>query len=207
MSRCSPRRGSRQAAQWRAAVGGCALVLAGAIGTAVAAVSEADFPKLKAGQWEMTTQSANAAGAPPTKTTMCTDAALQREVIALGAGMSRDMCSKTDVKRDGQRVVTTAECRIGESNIKSRAVMTVQGDSRYKTEITATYDPPFMNMRDSKTTLEGKYVGACRDGLVPGDFVSANGRKFNIKALATLKPPVPAAPAPAAPPAPPAKSK
>jgi hypothetical protein len=195
MNRPRPRLGPSQ--HHRASLRGCALLLALACGPASAAISEADFPKLKAGQWEMTTQSAGTVGAPPTKTTMCTDEALQREVIAMGAGMSRDMCSKTDVKRDGARVITTAECKIGESNIKSRAVMTVQGDSRYKTEITATYDPPFMNMRDSKTTLEGKYVGACRDGLVPGDFVSANGRKFNIKGLANRKPPVaPSAPQP-----------
>jgi hypothetical protein len=29
-------------------------------------------------------------------------------------------------------------------------------------------------------TSDSKYVGACPAGMVPGDFVGANGMKFNI---------------------------
>ena len=50
-------------------------------------------------------------------------------------------------------------CKIGESKITSHSVMTMQGDTGYKTEVSATYDPPFMGMKDSTTTVEGKYVG------------------------------------------------
>ncbi len=130
-----------------------------------------DIPTLKAGQWEMSSsQTKTGAGAanPPTKTTMCTDAAMQKELVSMGAGMSKEMCSKHEMKREGARVVTTSECKIGESKISSRAVMTLSGDTGYKTEISATYDPPFMGMKDSRSTIEGKYVGPCRDGLVPG---------------------------------------
>jgi hypothetical protein len=74
--------------------------------------------------------------------------------------------------------------------------MTVQGDTAYKTVVSATYDPPMMGMKDANTTIEGKHTGACRDGLVPGDIVTADGRKFNIKSYANL---------PSAPPPPKAK--
>ena len=50
--------------------------------------------------------------------------------------------------------------------------MTLTGDTGYHTEINATYDPPFMGMKESQTMLDGKYVGPCRDGLVPGDFIT-----------------------------------
>ena len=163
-------------------------MVAAALSVANAAAAD-EFPALKAGQWEVLTIPGNAvAGAPANKTTVCTDQTIQNEIMALGSGMSRDMCSKMEIKREASRVVTNAECKIGESNIKSRAVMTLSGDTGYNTEIIATYDPPFMNMRESKTTLVGKYVGPCRDGLVPGDFVTANGRKFNLKGLAQRKP-------------------
>jgi hypothetical protein len=169
-----------------------------------------DLPTMKPGQWEMTSASTKAGGGanPPVKTTMCTDAAMQRELIAMGAGMSRDMCTKNEFKRDGSKIVTTAECKIGDSKIVSRAVMTLTGDTGYRTEISATYDPPFMGMKDSKSTIEGKYVGPCRDGLVPGDFIMPGGQKVNMKAMldrkAAMPPPMPGAPksAPAAPKAP-----
>jgi Protein of unknown function (DUF3617) len=149
-----------------------------------------DIPTLKAGQWEMSSsQVKTGAGAanPPTKTTMCTDAAMQKELVSMGAGMSKDMCSKHEMKRDGARVVTTSECKIGESKISSRAVMTLSGDTGYKTEISATYDPPFMGMKDSRSTIEGKYVGPCRDGLVPGDFIMPSGQKINVKGVLERK--------------------
>jgi hypothetical protein len=86
--------------------------------------------------------------------------------------------------------------------------MTLTGDTGYRTEISATYDPPFMGMKDSKSTIEGKYVGPCRDGLVPGDFIMPGGQKVNMKAMldrkSAMPPPMPGTPkaAPAAPAAP-----
>ena len=165
-----------------------------------------DFPTMKAGQWEMHSTTTKAGGGmnESVKTTMCTDAAMQKELIAMGAGMSKEMCTKNDFKREGSRVITQSECKIGDSRIVSRAVMTLAGDTGYKTEINATYDPPFMGMKDSKSTLEGKYVGPCRDGLVPGDFIMPGGQKMNMKGILDRKgatPPMPAK-APAAPAAP-----
>ncbi len=83
------------------------------------------------------------------------------------------------------RIIGNAECKIGESKILSHSVMTLTGDTAYRTDVTASYDPPFMGMKESKTTLEGKYVGPCRDGLVPGDFIGPNGQKFNLKGIAS----------------------
>lgn len=150
-----------------------------------------DYPKLRSGQWEMTTTSVKAGAGAPTKSTMCTDEALQKEMISMGAGMRKEMCTKNDIKRDGAKMTVSSECMIGESKVVSRAVMTLAGDTGYKTEITASFEPPFMGMKDSKTTLEGKYVGACRDGMVPGDFITPGGQKINIKGMAMGKAPMP----------------
>lgn len=161
-----------------------------------------DYPRLKAGQWDMAITTTKAQpGAAPTKSTMCTDDALQKEMMTMGAGMSREMCSKLEFKREGARWIGNAICKIGESMIVSRSVMTLAGDTAYKTEINATYEPPFMGMKESQTTLEGKWTGACRDGLVPGDFIGPSGQKFNIKGMAAAaKPPAmpPSQPAPKA---------
>jgi hypothetical protein len=164
-------------------------LIAFALTAAFAATSLAqDYPKLKAGQWELTTITSKAnGGAPPTKSTICTDEAVQKEMMTMGAGMSKEMCTKNEMRRDGAKLIGNAECKLGDSKIVSKSVMTLSGDTAYRTEISATYDPPFMGMKESQTTLEGKYVGPCRDGLVPGDFVGPNGQKFNVKGIAAMK--------------------
>ncbi len=162
------------------------------VATAPAALAQ-DYPKLKSGQWEMTlTQQKAAAGsAAPSKTTLCMDDALQKEMTGMGAGVSRELCTKNEIRREGSRYVGLSECNIGGSRVVSRTVMTLTGDTGYRTEIDSTYDPPMMGTKSEKTLLEGKYVGACRDGLVPGDVVAPGGQKFNVKSLGVGKAPAP----------------
>lgn len=147
-------------------------------------VASADeYPTLKPGQWEMTTTT-DRAGAKPQTSTICFDAALQKDMVEMGNGMRREMCSKSDMKRVGTQYITDTECKLGNSVVKAHAVMTMKGDSSYRTEASATYDPPLMNdIRQSKTVVEAKFVGACRDGLVPGDIVTGAGQKLNIRQL------------------------
>ena len=146
-----------------------------------------DYPKLKSGYWELTIKTSKANNTPPQKSTMCVDDAVQREMMSMGAGMSREMCTKNEFRRDGARYVGNSECKLGESKIVSRSVMTLTGDTAYHTEINATYEPPFMGMKDSQTTLDGKYMGACPAGMAAGDFVGPNGQKLNIRNLASSK--------------------
>jgi hypothetical protein len=148
---------------------------------AAATAGAADFPTLKAGQWEMTTTS-SVAGSAPRKTTICLDASTQKAMLDMSAGMQKEMCTRMDMRRDGDRFVTDAECRIGSSVVKSHGVMTMIGDSAYRTESSATFDPPFnKDLRETKTVIDGKYTGACAAGLKPGDVVTATGQKINLK--------------------------
>jgi Protein of unknown function (DUF3617) len=156
-----------------------------------------DFPKLKSGQWEMSTTSTKNADLKPNAMTMCTDDAVQKQMMDMGKGMSRDLCSKMDVRHEGGKFVGDSVCMVGQSTMTSHSVMTTQGDTSYKTVITATYDPPLMGMKDGNTVVEGKYVGPCRDGMQPGDVIGPNGQKFNTKsytmpARPTAQPPAPA---------------
>jgi hypothetical protein len=167
-----------------------ALLLAAAPALAV------DYPTLKSGQWEMTTSGTGAGpDAAARKSTICLDAATQKAMIDMGAGMQKEMCTRMDMKREGTQFITDAECKLGTSIVKSHGVMTMIGDSAYKTETSATFDPPLPNnMRESKTVIDGKYVGACRDGLKPGDMLMGNGQKININQMQQPPGPPPAAP-------------
>ena len=168
------------------------LLLALALAAAVPLASAQDYPKLKSGQWEVTMDAGNRAkDAKLVKTTMCVDEVSQQQMYASGMGAAREACTKNEFKRDGARYVGYSECKFGDSKVVGRTVMTVTGDTGYHVEVKSTYDPPFMGMKDAQTTLDGKHVGACRDGLVPGDMVMPGGQKINVKDFAKGKAPAP----------------
>lgn len=166
--------------------------LALAIAVAGPAIAQ-DFPKMKAGQWETVTTTSKTPNAPSHKTTMCTDETVQKQMMDMSKGMQREMCSKSDIRRDGNSYISDSVCQIGQSTMTSHSVMALQGDTGYKTVINTTYDPPLMGMKDSNTTVEAKFVGPCRDGLQPGDVVMPDGKKFNMKTLPVQAPAAPPA--------------
>ena len=162
---------------------GLGLVAVTAALAVAAPAAGVDYPTLKNGQWEMTT-GASGPGAPPRKSTICLDASTQKSMIDMGAGMQKEMCTRMDMRRDGAKFITDAECKIGNSVIKSHGVMTMTGDTAYRTETSATFDPPLAkDMKESKTVIEGKYLGPCRDGLLPGDMVTDTGQKINVNQM------------------------
>jgi hypothetical protein len=154
-----------------------------ASGLPQAATAAAEYPVLKNGQWEIAMTGSSGGGAPRTST-LCLDASTQKNMLEMGAGMRKEMCSKMDTRRDGARFYTDAECKMGNSVIKSKAVMTMSGDTAYHTESSATYDPPLLkDLHESKSVIDGKYTGPCRDGMLPGDLITSTGQKINLKDL------------------------
>jgi hypothetical protein len=172
-----------------AAIAACLIALVTA--PAARAADALEFPTLKNGQWEMTTQS-SATGAAPRKTTVCLDANTQKRMFEMSQGMQKEMCTRMDMRRDGAKYVMDAECKLGESTVKSHGVMTMLSETAYRTESTATFDPPFnRDLRETKTVIDGKYLGACRDGMKPGDMITATGEKINLMELPAPRPAAP----------------
>jgi hypothetical protein len=167
----------------RARAFNCAFATAALALAAAAPAAAVDYPTLRNGQWEMTT-GASGAGGTPRKSTICLDASTQKAMIDMGVGMQKEMCARMDMRREGAKFITDAECKIGNSVIKSHGVMTMTGDTAYRTETAATFDPPFAkDMKEAKTVIEGKYLGPCRDGLQPGDMVTDTGQKINVNQM------------------------
>jgi hypothetical protein len=150
-----------------------------ALALLAASAHAVDFPTMKAGLWESRLVREGA----PTKaaaTQICMNAAVQKEMLDMTMGNMKSMCTKNDIRRDGNRMYGTAECKFGESAMKSNSVTTFAGDSAYRTEVKATFDPPFMGKATSNTVIEGKWMGACPAGMQPGDVTMPDGRKMNM---------------------------
>ena len=143
-----------------------------------------DYPKLKAGLWEVSSRtSVQAKDEPPLRSTMCLDDATAREMYRASQGMMAGMCSRFEVKQSGNRFLSEAECKFGDSKMVARSTMTLAGDASYRIEGNSTYDPPFMGMKESSTVVEARHAGACKPGQKPGDITTAAGQTINILQL------------------------
>ena len=151
--------------------------------TAATAVAAADeFPKLKSGLWEVNMTSGKA-DAKPRLTTMCLDESVQREMYRVSTGMASGMCTKHEIKVSGNRVTTIANCDLGITKMQSQAVMTLTGNTAYRTEARATFDPPLNGAKEQSTVIDGKHVGACKPGQQPGDMTLPGGQTVNVRHL------------------------
>ena len=153
--------------------------------TSCAATAQ-DFPKLKPGLWEMT-NTMSRTPQQPMKTAVCLDASLQQEMIRMSTGMMQGLCNKHDVKVVGNKVSVDMVCKMGDSMMTSKSVMTMTGDTAYRTQAHATFNPPFMGSSESDNTIEGRYLGACKPGQQPGDVTMPNGQTMNIRNLMSGK--------------------
>jgi hypothetical protein len=138
-----------------------------------------NYPKMKAGLWEVKTGEVGKPTAAPA-TLMCLDDSVQADMMKIGQGMMQSMCSKNEVKVNGSQVTGEAICKLGTTTIRSSSVTTFNGDSSYRTESTATYEPPLFGTKDSKSISEAKHIGACKPGMKPGDMI-VGGQTINVK--------------------------
>jgi hypothetical protein len=136
----------------------------------IAAVAQAgDYPNIKQGLWSTTTV---IAGSKQPSGTMCNSTEVMQSVI--DAHKKSDApCKIISLSHNGSVYTEQTECNFGGKVKKSTSVTTFTGDTLVHTEL---------HEADGTVTLtsDSKYVGACPAGMVPGDFVGADGMKLNI---------------------------
>lgn len=155
----------------------CLLLAAGA---APAAIDVGSLPKLKNGLWVTTV---NNEGMPPATHRMCIDEATQQRLLTLGLGMMTGMCTKSDLRRQGDAIVFDSECSLGAMRVTSSGRTTFSGDIAYSTESTTRFDPPMMGRESVRSLASGRHSGACPEGMKPGDMKLPDGRVVNINDL------------------------
>lgn len=139
-----------------------------------------DYPKLRPGLWELRRISDRPQDTGQT-TTICMDGSIQREMYEVGLGAMKGMCSKHDFKVTGSRGTGEFICNLNGSTMHSKSVMTINGDTGYRTEVDTTFDPPFMGQSKTHSVLDARYTGACRTGQRPGDMTLPNGQTMNMR--------------------------
>ena len=116
----------------------------------------------------------------PRKAQMCIDRKSADALNEMGTGMTKKMCSKNDVRREGAAVVSDSVCTFGASTITTHSVITGNLDSAYKVDTRSTYDPPMNGMTEGSAVIQARWVGPCRPDQKPGDMILPNGMKINV---------------------------
>lgn len=184
----------------------CAPALSAAVLAAAIAPSWADqveFPSRKSGYWEIRMVDDAGSGMPEMAVHACIDAPSDKAMMAAGLSMTKDMCPKMDMKRDGDAIVMESECKVAGMTSTSKTVMTGDFQSSYTVKITGTIDgmsaiaggkktPEKMAMTQNARWLSEK----CPDGVSAGDMQMPGGITVNVNKMLQKNDPAKAAPEP-----------
>jgi Protein of unknown function (DUF3617) len=153
----------------------------------VAEAGAVEMPVRKAGLWEMKMLRT---GSPAPDMTMqhCTDETTEKEMGATFSPMAKEACSKNEIQKTATGYVADSVCSIGGMSMTSHSETTGDFNSAYTVKSTShTQGGPAGVPRDSTTTLEAKWLGACKSDQKPGDIIMPGGIKMNIKDMEKLK--------------------
>jgi hypothetical protein len=146
-----------------------------------------EIPIRKAGLWEM---KVIRTGSPLPEMTMqhCTDETADKEMSTGFSPTSKEICSRQDIQKTATGYVTDSVCSVAGMSITSHSDITGDFNSAYTVKTTSHSERgPSGQSRDSTTTIEAKWLGACKSDQKPGDIVMPGGFKLNIKDTEKLK--------------------
>lgn len=146
-----------------------------------------ELPVRKAGLWEMKVVRAGSQS-PEMTMQQCTDETTDRDMSTTFAPMAKDICSKQDIQKTATGYVTDSVCGVAGMTIKSHAEITGDFNSAYTMKSTSHSEGGMAGAaRDSTTTIEAKWLGACKADQKAGDIMMPGGMKMNVKDMAKLK--------------------
>jgi hypothetical protein len=145
-----------------------------------------DLPTRKAGLWEMKVLRT---GSPMPDMTMqhCTDESTDKDMSTAVSPMGKDICSKRDIQKTASGYVSDSVCGIAGMSITSHAEIIGDFNSGYTVKSTSHSEGGPSGTRDTTTTIEAKWLGACKADQKPGDIMMPGGMKMNVKDMEKLK--------------------
>ncbi len=89
-------------------------------------------------------------------------------------------CSRPEVERSGSRYKVRTLCE--NNGVKSTVdgEYTMSGDTRYTGDMKMTFDPPMSGVSEMNMKMEGRWLGACKAGMKPGDVVMQGMPRMNV---------------------------
>jgi Protein of unknown function (DUF3617) len=168
----------------------CCSAVALLVLAAVPDARAAELPVRKAGLWEM--KVAHTGSSTPEMTMQhCTDETTDKEMSTAFSPLAKDMCSKQDVQKTTTGYVSDSVCGVAGMTVTSHAEITGDFNSAYTVKSTAHSDGGPKSAHDNTSTIEARWLGACKADQKPGDIMMPGGMKMNIKDMDKLKAMIP----------------
>ena len=152
-----------------------AVLFSASLATAAASF---DVPKRKSGLWEIKVTHGEGPGAPQT-IQKCIDENTDDFIGNNRRDINRS-CSKAILRKEGDKIVAESVCKVDKSTVTSREVVTGRFNSAYRIDIKSTYEPPFDGIKESTTTMDAKWLGACKPGQKAGDIFEPGLPTINV---------------------------
>ena len=147
-----------------------------------------ELPVRKAGLWEMKIVKTGSS-LPDMAMQHCTDATTDKDMANSFSPMVKQVCSKQDIQKTATGYVSDSVCNVAGISTTSHAEITGDFSSAYTVKSSSHIQggPAGAAGRDATTTIEAKWLGACKPDQKPGDIVIPGGFKMNVKDAAKLK--------------------
>jgi len=155
--------------------------------TSALAASAIEMPTRKAGLWEMKMVRT---GSPLPDMTMqhCTDQITDKQMSGTFSPMSKEICSKNDIRKTASGYTTDSVCTVSGVSVTSHSETTGDFNSAYTVKVTShSQGGPSGSQRDTTMTLEAKWLGGCKPDQKPGDIMMPGGMKMNVKDMEKMK--------------------
>jgi hypothetical protein len=136
-----------------------------------------EMPDIKPGLWEIET---SVDGTSEGKTLQCMDEKTSKEIMSASTKMLGDQCKDIEIKKSAGTYVSKIDCNLGPSRMLSTSVLSGDFKTSFNVKAESSFTPPFMGQGKSTSVSNAKYLGACKDGMEPGDAIMPDGTKINI---------------------------
>lgn len=155
-----------------------------------------ELPSRKPGHWEIKMVTEVPSGGPETLIQLCIDAETDKLMMEQGMSLTDDMCSKREMKREGDTIVIDAVCTMGPVKSTSHTVISGDFQSSYTMKISGDVDglpagrAGNAGLQQTSMTQHARWLSAdCPDGLTAGDMKMPGGMKVNVKDMLDRIPP------------------
>jgi hypothetical protein len=151
-----------------------------------AAAGADELPIRKAGLWEIKMVRT---GSPLPAITMqhCTDATTDRQMNGMAAPTAQQSCSKQDIRKTASGYASDTVCTVAGRTITSHSDVVGDFNAAYTVTTVSHSEGGPAGARDTTSTIEAKWLGACKADQKAGDVVMPDGRKVNVMDLQKLK--------------------
>jgi hypothetical protein len=144
-----------------------------------------DLPTRKAGLWEMKIVKTGS-GVPDMTMQHCTDATTDKDMSNTVSPMAKQVCSKQDVQKTATGFISDSLCSVAGVSMTSHSEITGDFNSGYSVKTTSHFERAGKPV-DTVTTIQAKWLGACKADQKPGDIVMPGGFRLNVKDAEKLK--------------------